>query len=98
MKKYTNKGYAVLTDYYCVGYINASTPGKAKSLALSSSLITDDCEFIDLLIYRCKALDSVFHCLPESANILDPTEASDVKILKKVGLCVDEQFYYNTKN
>jgi hypothetical protein len=56
------------------------------------------CEFIDLLIYRCKALDSVFHCLPESANILDPTEASDVKILKKVGLCVDEQFYYNTKN
>jgi hypothetical protein len=31
-------------------------------------------------------------------NILDPTEASDVKILKKVGLCVDEQFYYNTKN
>jgi hypothetical protein len=51
MKKYTsktNKGYAVLTDDYCVGYVNASTPGKAKSLALSSSLITDDCEFIDL--------------------------------------------------
>jgi hypothetical protein len=44
MKKYTNKtnkGYAVLTDYF-VGYVNASTPGKAKSLALSSSLITDD--------------------------------------------------------
>jgi hypothetical protein len=47
-----NKGYAVLTDDYCVGYVNASTAGKAKSLALSSSLITDDCEFIDLLIYR----------------------------------------------
>jgi hypothetical protein len=38
----------------------------------------------------------LFVLLPESANILEPTEASDVKILKKVGLCVDEQFYYNT--
>jgi hypothetical protein len=56
------------------------------------------CEFIDLLIYRCKALDSVFPCLPESTNILDPTEKSDVKILKDIGLCVDEQFYYDTKN
>jgi hypothetical protein len=93
-----NKGYAVLTDDYFVGYVNASTPGKAKSLALSSSLVTDGCEFIDLLIYRCKALDSVFPCLPESTNILDPTDASDVKILKDVGLCVDEQFYYDTKN
>jgi hypothetical protein len=32
--------------------------------------------------------------LPESTNILDPTEESDVKILKDIGLCVDEQFYY----
>ena len=101
MKKYINKmnkGYAVLTDDYCVGYVNASTPGKAKSLALSSSLVTDECEFIDLLVYRCKALDSVFACLPESTNILDPTDASDVKILKDIGLCVDEHFYYDTKN
>ena len=93
-----NKGYAVLTGYYFVGYVNAGTAGKAKSLALSSSLITDGCEFIDLLIYRCKALDSVFPCLPESTNILDPTEKSDVKILKKVGLYAEGQFYYDTKN
>jgi hypothetical protein len=36
MKKYINKmnkAYAVLTDDYCVGYVNASTAGKAKSLA-----------------------------------------------------------------
>jgi hypothetical protein len=64
-----NKGYAVLTDDYCVGYVNASTAGKAKSLSLSSSLITDDCEFIDLLVYRCKALDSVFPCLILNAII-----------------------------
>jgi hypothetical protein len=50
--------------------VNASTPGKAKSLALSSSLITDGCEFIDLLVYRCKALDSVFPCLPEQCYFL----------------------------
>jgi hypothetical protein len=42
---------------------------------LSSSLVTDDCGFIDLLVYRCKALDSVFPCLPEPTNILDPTDA-----------------------
>jgi hypothetical protein len=36
--------------------------------------------------------------LPEPANILDPTDASDVKILKDIGLCVEGQFYYDTKN
>jgi hypothetical protein len=35
--------------------------------------------------------------LPESTNILDPTDDSDVKILKDIGLCVDEQFYSDTK-
>jgi hypothetical protein len=43
---------------YCVGYVNASTAGKAKSLALSSSLITDGCEFIDLLVYRGRQFES----------------------------------------
>jgi hypothetical protein len=38
----------------------------------------------------CKALDSVFPCLPESVNILDPTDYSDIKILKDIGLCVDD--------
>jgi hypothetical protein len=50
------------------------------------------------LLAKNQALDSVFPCLPESTNILDPTEKSDVKILKDIGLCVDEQFYYDTKN
>jgi hypothetical protein len=86
-----------------VFYINIDTQKPRINgviVGVSSTLykITDGCEFIDLLVYRCKALDSVFPCLPESINILDPTDASDVKILKDIGLCVDEQFYYDTKN
>jgi hypothetical protein len=54
------KAYFVLTAEYFVGYVYSETTGKAKSFALNSRLETDGYEFTDLLVYRCKALDSVF--------------------------------------
>ncbi|VVM20181.1 hypothetical protein BSPWISOXPB_4354 [uncultured Gammaproteobacteria bacterium] len=66
------KAYGVLTEEYFVGYVYSETTGKAKSFALNSRLETDGYEFTDLLVYRCKALDSVFPKL--STNTLDPTE------------------------
>jgi hypothetical protein len=85
------KAYGVLTAEYFVGYVYSETTGKAKSFALNSRLETDGYEFTGLLVYRCKALDSVFPKL--STNTLDPTENDDVKILKDIGLCVEDTFY-----
>jgi hypothetical protein len=85
------KAYFVSTAEYFVGYVYSETTGKAKSFALNSRLETDGYEFTGLLVYRCKALDSVFPKL--SVNTLDPTENDDVKILKDVGLCVEDTFH-----